>query len=536
MRVAFSYGGYYLIFLLFLLWAVVCFRVVSNFRTSARAFVKKYSLGFVFCLAMCAAIFASSPPAFRVLSDETNLAAVSKSMTYEKRTDNVTMGYWYYDNFKPLRRTTPKRPLAFPFLTHIFHTFLGYSPTNAFAANFFVLFSLLFLIFALIKNAFGNTWAFASVFLLAAQPVLVQTATSGGFDLMSALFMVISFACLKGFLNDRASGARFQLLWVSLLMLANVRYEGIMFFAITMGLLAVFGYIRKEFFRKRAGVLYLSASSAFLLFLWQRLLVKNQFEGVQNAFSIEFFVRNNLTFFKYLFDFSFTKPFATVVNILGIFALLYFSVALISRRLVLSGPSARLAAISGACLLANWVLVTSYHMTVDHPTAVRFFVIFYAVLSLFALFLARGVQLFSRKPAYVLVFSVLVFMLYHPLSVEGRFSRTMTLPRKYRFTIDFLKKESKKERNFLVIDNRPGQYTIWDYGAVNFEFANKDKSVISGYENHLYENIFVVQDIEYETHKPTKDTYLKGSFELETLKEAQNNSRRFTRISRVVRN
>ena len=133
---------------------------------------------------------------------------------------------------------------------------MGYHAENVFVLNIFVLFLLLFLIYAQVKNYLGNNiWALSAVILVASQPVVVQSASSGGFDLLAALFLIISFSCLRWFLNAPDT-ARFQLLWVSLLMLSNVRYEGVMFFAIVLFFLLYFKYIKTRFFVNGATIVY----------------------------------------------------------------------------------------------------------------------------------------------------------------------------------------------------------------------------------------------------------------------------------------
>jgi hypothetical protein len=529
----FSYMGYYLVLLLFFLWLVVLCCCVYHYRPSIKEFLRKYGPGVIFSLILCLIVFNSIEPSFRVLSDETNLLAVSKSMTYERRTDNVTTGFWYYNNFYPDSRTAPKRPLLFPFLTNIVHTFLGYKPTNVFILNFFVLFAMLFIIYSLVKVYMGHTIAISSMVVVASQPIVTQNATSGGFELLACLFLLLSFMCLKWFLGN-PEPLRFQLLWVTLLMLSNIRYEGILFFAMVIGILALFKRIKVEYLNIKTNFVYFCTPLILLLTFWQRLLVRNQFEGVSRPFGMDYFMYNNFSFLSYLFDYSFFRPYATLASLLGLISIIYFAILFIGRRLRLTEDKKELIIISSACVLVNWVLFTAYHGQIGHPASGRFFAFFFILLSIFAVLLVSRVRLFRAKPAYVLVLSIIIFILYHPVSVQDRFSRTLTLPRKYRFVTDFLTKEAKKSRNFLVIDNRPGQYTVWDYGAINFPQANRDRNVINRYKNHLYERIFVVQDIEYKTGKPSKSTDLNKNFTLKTISEMQNDSSHFTRISEVI--
>jgi len=482
---------------------------------------------------MCAVVFISIKPLFRVLSDETNLLAISKSMTYDKRTDNVTMGNYYYDNFYAINRETPKRPLLFPFLASLMHTFLGYRPINLFILNFLVLLALFSLTFVLMKKYLGNIWAYSSVFLLASQPIITQNATSGGFDLIASLFMVICFASLLWFLKN-PDALRFQFLWISLLLLANARYENILCFFVVFGMLAIFKYVKMGYFKSKTSFVYFATPVLLLPILWQRLLIPNSYDTDQVPFGFSYFIVNSAIFIKSLFDFKFFLPYATIVNLIGFLGLIYFIISYNSNKIRFQNYQKQLIYITSACVFLHWLLFISYYLgRVDHPSAARLFALFYIVFPIVALLFAHNFRYFKEKPIYILIFSIAMFMVYHPVSVQDRFSRSQILPREYRFTMDHLKKAEKLKRNFLVIANRPGQYTVWDYGAVNFPYANEVQSVKDAFNNHLYENIYAIQNIEYKTMQPTADTKLAKDFALETIAEMQNNMTYFTRISKV---
>ena len=93
MEICFLRGGYYLMALLVLLWALTLLR--SKCISSAKLFIKSYRSGLILSLVLASVVFISVRPRFRVLSDETNLLSISQSMTYEKGIENVTMGAWY---------------------------------------------------------------------------------------------------------------------------------------------------------------------------------------------------------------------------------------------------------------------------------------------------------------------------------------------------------------------------------------------------------------------------------------------------------
>jgi 4-amino-4-deoxy-L-arabinose transferase-like glycosyltransferase len=276
-RACISHTGFYLTFILFLLWICALIRSLAASKPDVPGFIKSNAAGIVISILLACTIFLSVEPIFRVLSDETNLASVSKSMLYERRADNVTMGKWYYDNFYPMNREIEKRPLMFPFFMYLVHLVFGYHPENAFILNFLVLITLFFLIYRIGKGYWGEMGGMAGVILVAAQPIVSQTATSGGFDLFFVLFLTISFLAVRSFLKDR-SPLRFELLWLTLVMVASSRYEGIMLMAIVVAFLYAFRYLKKELFASGFGVSFFITPLLLLPYLWSRVIVKDTFQ------------------------------------------------------------------------------------------------------------------------------------------------------------------------------------------------------------------------------------------------------------------
>ncbi len=129
-----------LLLCLFFLYALIkLFPCRPNFPS----LLKKYSPPLFFCLILSLAVFKSVEVKFKTLSDETNLLAKSRSLSFEKKPLNMTEAKNYFKNTHPLNYELPKRPLLFPFTVSILHNLLGYHPSNVFLLNFFTLFVFL---------------------------------------------------------------------------------------------------------------------------------------------------------------------------------------------------------------------------------------------------------------------------------------------------------------------------------------------------------------------------------------------------------
>lgn len=534
-RFIFAITGYYLILALVLLWVITLAQCLMRYKPNVAGFIRTYRNGFILCLVLVCIVFISIRPMFRVLSDETNILALSKAMLYEKKADNVIMGRWYYDNFYPTRRIVEQRPLLFPFFAYIIHTLTGYRPENVFLLNGIVLFMLLFLIYKIFKDRLGDMWASCAAILVVSQPIVSQGATCGGFELLFALFIVISFISLRQFMAN-PDALKFQLLWANLLLLSNIRYEGVMFFVLVILALAGFKYLKdRQFLRLNMQILYAFTILALLLVWWQRVAMKDIVTlAATNAFSFNYLPQNMIGFFSTFLNRHFSMPHAGIIDLFGFLAIFYFAVLYMTGRLTENKVTKNFLAMSAACIFIYWIFFMLFSEgKAAHPSSGRYFTIFAIVLSVLAAAFASRIKIFKQKPVYALIFAAAMFLLYHPISVEDRYSRMQVAPREFRIVSDFLKAQSKNTRNILVISDRPNQYTVFNYGAVDFNYANNDKALPREYNNHLFSDVFVVQKIEFATQQPTTQTRLNDRFELEKMLELETDGKGFVRISKV---
>jgi len=188
--------SYYLTALLVFLWFAVLFGHTTVSKPDVKEFFRQYGLGILFCFILTAMIFITVKPYFRVLDDEANLLSVSQSMTFDRKVSIVIQGKMTYFNFRPIHILYPKRPFLFPFFSHLLHVIFGYQPYHPFVVNFLSLGTIFSLIFILLKKYWGMVAALAGVFLVAAQPLIVQTATSAAFDLFFVLFVALALMSL----------------------------------------------------------------------------------------------------------------------------------------------------------------------------------------------------------------------------------------------------------------------------------------------------------------------------------------------------
>jgi hypothetical protein len=530
MTALFVHTSYYIIFAVLIVWAVQAVLLIKTLKFSAKTFLKNYWPGLLMSLILTVFIFISVEVKFKTLSDETNLLSVSFSMLNDKTPYNATMGKYYYGNFNSINNEIEKRPLVFPFLVNIIHTLTGFRYQNPFILNFIVLFLLLSGIYIIVRVFTDPPSALAALFLVVSYPVVTIFATSAGFDLLNSAFFVLVIAVVYYFLK-KPSSVSLAFLLASLLVFSNIRYESIALLVLIPVLLC-----RKIRWENLKGCSYLIFAAPLLClpYIWQRIIRSEAYQNPPGVavFSFDAAIKNLALFFKNLVDFNYYLPYAGFVTIASIIIFIYLLLEIFRKKIDLKNNGFFLFVLVVSVFVSALIIFSHFFGDYTHPSSARLFI----TLSL--VFALGPVALRIFKPQILsgtalLIISVASFLFYHPIAVEGRFINSLKGNRVTEQCINYLKKAD--DRNILVIAERPGQVTALGYGAVNFDYANKnEEQLLLEYGRHLFSKIVVLQEINYDSQKPTKETALNPVFKLNTLYEIQITATEFLRISEVV--
>jgi len=530
----FIYGYYYIILALFGFWLIQLIHFAKYKHFSFIGFFKENAIGIITTFLLAGLCFASVPLRLKTLSDETNLLAVSQSMLINKTTYLITMGRNYFENFHPTNFELSRRPVLFPFFTYLVHLVVGYSYKNAFVVNFFTLSALLLLAYLLGKRLGNKATGVAAQILLLCNPLVTTCATCGGFDLFALFFVVLSFAILWSYLTDHAPET-FAFLWMTLLMLAHIRYESFVYFFIILGGMIITRSFSWNLLKKQT-YLYILTPVFFLPIILQRLYYNWDWgqEPQTDIFSGSHFMSNVYEFFKGLFGLGNPELLsASLLNIVGAAALVYLVIAFLKKKIQLAPSMPKFLFIGLLALCVNCLIVFLYYFGIfSHPSGARFFLLPTVFLSIIPLFLHHYRPLVLNNK---LLFSgsVLCFILYHPVAIESRFINSLTLNREFDYTLSYLQKSDEKK--ILVIADRPGMYTSLEYGAVDFNYANKNAAdLLRELDRHLFMDITVFQKIRHDNLVPIDSNKLDPAFKLYTIQEVQVTATEFLRISKVT--
>jgi uncharacterized membrane protein len=541
----FARGSYYLLWGVPLFWLYAARPAWKNHGQRLVALVRSDLVGVLFVTLITAAVCATVPAMFRVLADETNIVALSKSMTFEQRVLNNTEGAWYYDQFVPAPGSDQmdKRHLLLPFVAHGVHLATGYRPENLFVVNLAFLWGLFQILYFACKHVLGGRiWGLTVVLLTASQPLVTLGARSAGLEIAHATLLVVVLLVAYYFLRSPSS-ERLLFLWATTILFLHSRYEAIAASAVILGLLAAFARQRWALLVPHLR-LYAMSTLLLLPILWQRIIKFTDPEQPERTLAAAFGWRslaaNSRQFLSSLATGGAALPMARAVCWAGLAGLALFVIELRSRSILdparnSSNKAARQAAwITLATLAVSWIIVTSYHAgRVDQPASARLFMVFVLALTLGATWFLRRFPPTANRPTLVLALAVVALAVYHPVAMAARFAKSQIIIREYRMVLEFAK--AQPDRNFLVIYDRPNMLTVYDFGAISFGRVKRTpEAYLQQRDNHLFRSIFAVQKVQYGEPPTVRPEHaLPSTYSLEPIAEEQISAQEFLRISRV---
>lgn len=535
----FSHLTYYLILGLFISWVFYLVSTWNCYSKQIITFLLSNKIAILITLLISCIVFITVPLRFRILSDETNQLSIAKTMTFEKRVDNITEGKWYHESFWPTSRVVDSRPFLFPFMTHLSHLILGYNPKNVFVVNFFCLWLLLLLVFTSLRAYSNSFLALAGIILVSSQSMITLCATSGSYCLLNTLFIGICFANLYWFLKSPTK-ISFQLLIINLLMLAHIRNESIIFLFITFVFLAIGKYLKRELIFTPA----VFAAPIFLLpILCQQLITSNLPNSnltivggsLLSSFNINNLIINIPIFCQYIFDVGGDLGYAGLINLAGFSAMAFMGIDLLRRRDTLQQKHQQFFfTIVLANLMALFELFMLHYGAINnHPLDGRYLLSFLIILSIFPMVLIIYLKKNNAQTSIVsVILAIILFAIYHPNAMEDKLTSQLYIGREYRLVKDFM--DAQPDKNILMICNRPGQLIIDNFGAISFASANAERRRIQQqYNNHLHRAIYTAQAISYKTNAPLTGFALHPAFHLKPISGLQITKDYYLQISQV---
>ena len=531
--------GYYFIFATTILW-LLSMLPESLERKRLNYFIKNHGGALIVAVILVVGMYLSCPPQFRILADETNLAAIAASMYQEHTFYNSTSGLYYYDAYHDFKHVWGIRPLFFPFLINIIHTISGYSAENGFVVNAIAGTITLWLFYGILQCWFPKSLALAGMILLASFPVFVLWVTSGGFEIVNLLFAMLSFFLFDKFLKTK-KGIDLERLGLTLVLLSQLRYESAIF-TICFAIIYIILFIRNDDYKNYTYKI-IFIPFLFLPVAWHRMATMSSevmliIKDDHSLFSFTNFSLKFLELIEYFSSNTYKHNTIPILFYLGLFGILYGIWMAIKHKEVRTVQNTSLIAYTTLNPILLIIIILTYNLPqggISHPTTIRYGIIFLPLIIFGIIFLTYKISyLWNTTNYYFLFFSIGILLFYWPVAVNNDSVNTLLLTREYNITLNYLKK-NYSDKNIIIVSDRPGLYTPHKWGAVHFSYANQKKEeLLRKFNRKLTQEILVIQKIQYLNEQPTPETRLIEQYHLEKLFEMQISGNSYLRISRVL--
>jgi len=542
LKAVYNSYAYYFLLLSFLLWAAVIARVyIKNIRVIAG----RHYVGIIMSVVIITAIFFMSPPKFKILNDEATLVGISMMMHEDKISSAPVQGYYYGDSAN-LRRelSVDKRPLLFPFLTSLVHSVLGYRAYHGFVVNYLSAILILILSYIFISGMFSRSLAVIAVLIFSGCPIFVIWITSSGFETVNLLFIILTFIFFHKFLQDESIDNA-ELLILTLILLAQCRYESLLFMVAILFLLP--HLTDRKHALQFSYVMYVVPVLLIPTF-WQRTLYKfsskiiemgpNQLEIPQHVFSTNNLLTNIP---KNIFAFTGLNPnlgFTPVLFILSLAGVYMLVRKKLTDPTEIASKFNDILPLGITTFILMIAIISSYYWgDFQLHFSNRFAISFLPYMVFSAIFCLDSIESKTKRPlkVFLILFFIFHLLFYWPYGAHQKNLKSLPLPKEYQKVLNYLETEYKHPQNTLIISERPNLYVIHQYGAVSFAYANRHINEIMIAMSRYYDHIVVLQNCNQKGPTVMDNSRLHGKYRMQEKQKINVSLSTYVRVSEVMK-
>jgi hypothetical protein len=234
--------GYYYILGVFSLFCLYALRLARSRAAVLRGWLRSPGIaGAAIALGTLFAVWSDSFK-HKILYDEFVIQGTAYEMHLTKHVSTILRAYDVGGTWLSIDTYLDKRPYFFPFLVSLLHDFTGYRIANMFALNVACAAALLAFLYWFAREVAGRGPAILAVALMATMPLFGQNATGAAMDLHN-LAMLAMVACLSVLYLRAPSDDRISLLVLGVVLLAESRYESVIFI-LPVAVIVALGWLR----------------------------------------------------------------------------------------------------------------------------------------------------------------------------------------------------------------------------------------------------------------------------------------------------
>ncbi len=485
---------------------------------------------------------------FKILLDEPVLVNTSRMMHYDRQV-YVVSNAQRVDGIFAAKGYVDKRPNLFPFLLTCLHDLTGYRIENAYALNAALLLLLFALAFSVAAQIAGRWGGYLALGLLASVPLVWHQGAGAGFEILNLVMILFTLKVAIDTFNN-PTAARLSALCLTTVMLAQVRYESVLFiFPVAILVLMSYGAAKKVMLPWGAWL----APLALVPVLWQQRVfrIDNGFwelftVGVESPFSLDYYPENVRQAVFFFFTWMRQIPNAPLVAYIGGVAAVAFLVLMclrlvgqVRRREIIDQERPILVLwIFGLAFLLYWTLLMCYAFDLGRYMVERLSLPLYLFMALAAA-VVFGAWVRSRIFQKILLGAVAVgFVGWSLPSISAREYAAIYFPMTDAKFADAFIREHKDER-FLMVADMSMLWTTYGIEALpNRAVNNQLRAVKYFLERPNNPPLYVMQSLEY---SPIGCAYFDVASEpltqkaiLTPIKEYHVGTFRIMRISRLV--
>jgi hypothetical protein len=378
--------------------------------------------------------------------------------------------------------------------------------------------------------------------IMASFPIFIFWVTSSGFETINLFFIMIVLLALILFLRHKDVEYA-EIVLFSLVLLANCRYESIIFF---FSLIILAPYFLNTEIMKKYRFPTFCIPLLFLPSAWQRQIIFFNAsiwspDGVKTpdqTFGLSNFLHN---FSPNVF--SLTGLNADFGFILLIFIAAVAGIYLAGKTLLLQPYSINPAdkafglyvSLSGFLLFALYTSFFWGHFTTDIDNRLAMSLLpFIIIPSVYCIYRIFHYKFSSAKN--LLLFLLLVQMLYYwPIAADHHILKQNNFHYiNNRITQYLYKNHDIKNEKLLLISDRANFYIIHGIGSICFKEATRQRKKINYLANVYYDQILVIQKCNLFTDEVFPADRLKKEFQLNEIAQINISPKYYFRISEVI--
>lgn len=442
---------------------------------------------------------------YKIAMDDYILSSTAKTMHGYREVAYTSFGRNIGNTFVPIEVVVDKRPWLYPFAVASLHDLVGYHEINPFIVNAF--FGVLFLIGSyLFGFALAGTYGGClSVLLWVSLPLLSHNASGAGMEMLNLLCTQIVLLCSVYYLKQ-PSAVREGFLALSMVLLANARYESGLFVFPVIAVIAIGWFRSKRIFLSWGSVL-----SVVLLVpvLWQLRIysaTESSWEMASSAsapFGIANLAENFPHALAFFFNTSDTLGNSFLLSAFGLVGMIAFVFLLRTelKKYWVNNPAGLVLSIFFIFFLLHLALVLSFHSAkLDARFVSRYSLPFHFAL-VFPVIAILGYMM-SRVRYTRLVSITLIVLFIHVFTLP---TNSKAVPTQSNFLVrefNWLSKyaDAVFEEKCLIIDTYTLQWALEERAALESQVVYTYASRVSEeIEGGKYSAAYLIQRLRLES-------------------------------------